>query len=317
MKFRKIDFIDFESKNILTRKIWLVIIMYVAVFFAYNILLIPGSFIITMINMANHPEINSLTFEGALQLAQLPNAQIFSLFATSLGILIALLYVKFLEKRPLGSTGIVKKGFFSQYALGYLIGIVMIGLPAMAVALYNGKIEINSNPNFLLLLIYFFGFLVQGASEEIMFRGYLLTSLAKSKNVFWGIIISSVLFAVAHSLNPNMSWLSVINLFLYGVFAALIFLRTKNIWLVSALHSAWNYFQGNVFGIEVSGQVFGESFMNITSNSPALLSGGNFGLEGGLFVTILLVAASIIVLYVGKGSLMVESSNSETAEETV
>ncbi|MEX1376793.1 MAG: type II CAAX endopeptidase family protein [Eubacteriales bacterium] len=316
MKFRKIDFIEFESKNIFTKNVFMIIVMFITVMIAYNALLTPGILFLTINNITSNPDINPASFSGATEMAQLPNIQIYSLFATGLGILVALLYVKFIERRSFHSTGIVKKGFATQYGIGYLIGILMIGLPAMAVVLYSGSIEMNSNPNLLLLIIYFLGFLMQGASEEIMFRGYLMTSLAKAKNIFWAIIISSIIFAVAHSLNPNMSWLPALNLFLYGVFAALIFLRTKNIWLVSALHSAWNYFQGNIFGIQVSGQVFGGSLMNITSKSPEILSGGDFGLEGGLFVTALLIGASIIVLFIGENKLMIDSMIAEEGEET-
>ena len=78
-----------------------------------------------------------------------------------------------------------------------------------------------------------------------------------------------------------------------------IFLKTGNIWLVSALHSVWNFAQGNFFGILVSGNDFGPTVLSTTFNaSKTLINGGDFGLEGGLAVTTVLVIGTLLVLFV-------------------
>ena len=302
MKFKKIDFIDFESKNILTQKTFLVITMGILVYYFYTMVTTVASVFILVFKSG----------KAALDLTELMQLDwfvIFSLFATAIGIIITLLYVRFLERRPLKSTGIVKKRIIPQYISGYLLGILMISVPVLVLFLFDGKISFTSAVDYKILSLYFFGFIIQGASEEIMMRGYFLTSLAKSTKITWAVIISSVAFSMLHLLNPGISILAFANLVLFGVFAALFFLRTKNIWAICGVHSAWNFFQGNVFGIKVSGQNIEHSVLSVTSSAPDILSGGNFGLEGGLIVTSMLVLSSVIILFCGKNKLIVKTTD--------
>ena len=91
--------------------------------------------------------------------------------------------------------------------------------------------------------------------------------------------------------------LAYINLFLCGLLFGLLFVESGSIWMVAALHSGWNFLQGNIFGISVSGtakssSVFDSSF----ADGWSFMNGGDFGLEGGLAVTIVL-AVGIYVAY--------------------
>ena len=307
MKLKKFEFIDFESKNVLTQKTWLVILMGFFVFCFYNIII---SFIavILIILKSDGSAINTT------ELMEQEWLLVLSLFMTIIGIIFTLVYVKFLERRPFKSMGFVKKGFIKQYFSGFFIGILMITVPVVILGQFNGNIVFNEDINYKILTVYLFGFLVQGASEEIMVRGYLLTSLAKTTKTFWAILISSIGFAVLHLLNPGLTILALSNLTLFGIFAALLFLRTKNIWAICGLHSSWNFFQGNVFGIEVSGQSLTTGMFSVTSSAPDFLTGGSFGLEGGLIVTIMLIVSSVIVLFAGENRLIV---NGETAKATL
>lgn len=311
MKLKKFDFMDFESKNKLTKKTWLVLVLFIAVFIVYRIFILFLSVFFGIFYTIANPEtagdINALMGSNSLM--------IFSLFVTVFGIITALIYVRFIEKRPLSSTGIVKKSLFTQYGMGYLFGIVLIGIPALMLVLFNGSIAMNENVNYGLLFLFFVGFLVQGASEEVLIRGYLFTSLKKTTNMFWAVTLSSFVFALMHINNPGMGLIPIVNLFLFGVFACFFFLRTKNIWAISALHSAWNFFQGNIFGIEVSGQVFNSSLFTIDSSAPVIISGGSFGLEGGIVVTALLIAATLITIFCGKNSLIDKSSETKESAD--
>ncbi|MBN2879183.1 MAG: CPBP family intramembrane metalloprotease [Clostridia bacterium] len=305
MKLRKVEFIEFESKGVITQKTWLVIMMAAMVYYAYTMII---SFISLFAMIIKNPG----ALANGMQLLESDGFKILYLFLTAIGILIALLYVRFMERRSLTSTGITKEKLSKNYFSGYLIGILMISLPVAVLALFKGSIEISDSFDYTLILLCFFGFLVQGASEEIMMRGYILTSLAKTAGLIWAVVITSFGFAALHLLNPNMGVLPFANLVLFGLFAAFLFLRTGNIWTISALHSAWNFFQGNVFGIEVSGQVFGGSLLKVTSAAPAILSGGDFGLEGGLIVTIILILSTLLVLFAGKSKLVIGSGTHES-----
>ena len=101
-----------------------------------------------------------------------------------------------------------------------------------------------------------------------------------------------------HLLNNGIAPLALVNLFLYGVFASLYFLWRGNIWGIAAFHSMWNFAQGNVFGILVSGGDFGVSLLvSVSDPSGALINGGDFGLEGGVAVTVVLTLGIAFVLW--------------------
>jgi len=82
-------------------------------------------------------------------------------------------------------------------------------------------------------------------------------------------------------------------LLLFAVFTALWVLRQGSLWSVIAFHAAWNWVQGNVAGIAVSGnEAPGGALVRLVPDGPAALSGGAFGAEGSLVVTAVLLTAT-------------------------
>ncbi|CDC93985.1 putative uncharacterized protein [Roseburia sp. CAG:380] len=139
--------------------------------------------------------------------------------------------------------------------------------------------------------------MIQGLAEEVICRGYLLVSLSRRNSVWYSVILSSGVFMAMHMSNEHVTVLAYINLFLCGLLFGLLFVESGSIWMVAALHSGWNFLQGNIFGISVSGtakasSVFDSSF----ADGWSFMNGGDFGLEGGLAVTIVL-AVGIYVVY--------------------
>jgi membrane protease YdiL (CAAX protease family) len=145
-------------------------------------------------------------------------------------------------------------------------------------------------------LLSFLGWMIQGAAEETLTRGWLLPVIGARYTPILGVAISALIFALFHSLNPNLGPIAVLNLAFFGIFTAFYALYERGIWGVFGLHSAWNWAQLNLFGFEVSGNTFsGESLFNLTEVGPDLITGGAFGPEGGLSVTIILVISCIMV----------------------
>ena len=104
------------------------------------------------------------------------------------------------------------------------------------------------------------------------------------------------MFALFHVGNANFSVIAFINLALFGFFAAVFTLRRGSIWAIGAIHAIWNFAQGNLFGFSVSGMAMSDSVLIATPNNfGAILSGGKFGLEGGLGATIVLLIAILAV----------------------
>ncbi|HAE58062.1 MAG TPA: CPBP family intramembrane metalloprotease domain-containing protein [Anaerolineae bacterium] len=214
------------------------------------------------------------------------------------------LWTRFFEKRSLASLGLELPGALIKYARGFLFGIILFG-GAVGLLAVAGFVEIEQgNPStqgaaalggVLIVLI---GWIVQGAGEEVLTRGWMLPVLSARYKPWVGIIVSSLFFAVLHGLNPNLSVIAMINLALFGFFAAFYALREGSLWGICALHSVWNWVQGNIFGFEVSGGSFGGgTLLNLMETGPDWFTGGPFGPEGGLAVTIMLLVGMAFIFF--------------------
>ena len=225
---------------------------------------------------------------------------VLSLFETAIMTLLVIVYCHGIDGRSYASMGLRRKGMAKNYGFGYLIGIVMItAAVALAVLLGGAKFTgLNSSVSVLYIVVFFLGYLVQGMSEEVCFRGYFMVSCANRVHVGIAVFLSSLAFSAMHLANAGISLFAFINLTLFGVFMAVYVLRTDDLWGACAIHSAWNFFQGNIFGISVSGgamssSVFGTAF----ADGHELISGGAFGIEGGICTTIVLAVATALVLF--------------------
>ena len=137
---------------------------------------------------------------------------------------------------------------------------------------------------------------MQGPAEEALTRGWLLPVIGARYRPIYGVIISSVIFAIFHSFNPNLGPIAILNLFLFGVFTALYALYEGGLWGIFSIHAVWNWAQGNIFGFEVSGgTASGGTLFNLMEVGPDIITGGPFGPEGGLAVTGVLVISCVIV----------------------
>ena len=221
------------------------------------------------------------------------------LFSNAGMIVIVILFCVILQKRKTASMGIVKKKAGIHYLAGLGVGFIQF----TAVVLLNiltGSMKltgISSNFSFVLFLLFALGFVIQGMGEEVLCRGYLLVSVARRYPVSAAIFLNSLVFALLHLSNPGVSLLAVLNLLLDGVFLSLYFLRTGNIWGVGAIHTMWNFAQGNIFGMEVSGMELSCTlFESSIAPDKTFWNGGVFGAEGGVSCTIVCVAAILILL---------------------
>ncbi|GAP22116.1 CPBP family intramembrane glutamic endopeptidase [Leptolinea tardivitalis] len=207
------------------------------------------------------------------------------------------------EHRSFWTTGLERTNIREKYLRGAAVGTLMMIMPVF-ILWGAGLMNFESDPyvwsgwsaipGVLIMLV---GWLVQGAAEETLTRGFLLPVFGIRFGPFWGIMVSSILFSSLHLLNQNLNWIAMVNLFLFGVFASLYAMREGGLWGVFAIHSFWNWTQGNLFGLEVSGSsIGGTTLINLQETGSNLLTGGAFGPEGGLAVSFILVA-SILVMF--------------------
>ena len=185
------------------------------------------------------------------------------------------------------------KGRLKDCIYGILTGFVLISI-GFLILYFAGYLKVtNILFNAEIVVGSFFFFLVAAMIEEVMFRGYILNNLMEYGNKYVALLISSVLFALIHGLNPNLSIIAMVNLAIAGVVLGITYIYTKNIWYPVFLHVSWNYFQGPIYGFEVSGTEAKSIIMQEVSGNE-LITGGSFGFEGSIILTVLMIVMIIV-----------------------
>lgn len=204
------------------------------------------------------------------------------------------------EKRPIRTLGFYRENFLSNLFKGFGLGLALFLLTLLGlVALGQYRFEsIHLNPYSLVFVVFTIPFwILQGTAEEVVSRAWLLPQLASRTNLKLAVLISSLFFTLLHMGNSGLTPLSLVNLFLFGVAMALYLLKTDTVWGVAGIHGAWNFAQGNLFGILVSGQQSGTSIMKFTpQGNQDWLSGGSFGIEGSIMTSLVLL---LLIVYLG------------------
>lgn len=220
------------------------------------------------------------------------------LFATAATIVAAIVFCRCIQRRSWASIGLSSRNAFRHHIRGLFWGGVAISAVVAVCAVAGaGRFGMGDPASASVILLFFLAYLIQGASEEILCRGYFMYSIARRYPMWMAVVVSSLFFALLHLANNGISMAAFGNLFLFGVFAALLTIRTGSVWYASGFHTAWNFFQGNFFGIKVSGMdMHGSVFHFVTDTSAAWLNGGDFGMEGGVLCTALLGIGIVVLL---------------------
>ena len=132
--------------------------------------------------------------------------------------------------------------------------------------------------------------LAVGWSEELIFRGYLVQNIEQGISLTVAVVLSCLFYGVVHMFNPNAGWLSGLIIVGFGYIRVLGWLTTSQLWFGMGMHSAWNFFQGPIFGFNVSGTE-AETLIHHTVTGPAWLTGGEFGPEGSVIIIPILALA--------------------------
>ncbi|GEM_PF-96760 len=211
----------------------------------------------------------------------------------------ALIWMKYADKYPLSGMGFIISGRARDIfcAIGVAGLLYLVGYP---VILYGGSVEITGYTWDPAALLYSLGgFFLAAFAEEIMCRGYMLRRLMYTQmNRFVALAISSAIFSLLHFLNPNTGFVPFLNLFIAGLMLGAAYLYTSNLWFPVVLHTFWNWIQGPVLGFKVSGIDGNYSLIKLNIQDNNLINGGEFGFEGSLVCTLLmLVTTGCIILY--------------------
>ncbi len=228
----------------------------------------------------------------------------YELFSFVIILFLFMFWVKVIEKNALSSLGFVKRNWLKYLAWGILLSLLQMGVIALVYQVSGiGSFVLNelSLEPLLFILGLFPFWLLQGGTEEVATRGWLLTRIAARSNLPLAIAISSSLFGFLHLGNSGVTFLSVLNIVLDGVLAGLLLVYTDSIWLVVAQHGTWNYVQGNLLGFQVSGTGADASIFSFTMGAgPDWLTGGAFGAEGSIITTLVLLVSLVVVYCLGE-----------------
>ena len=208
------------------------------------------------------------------------------------------LWVLAVERRSPIGLGFYKEKAWLELLKGGLIGFLLIGA-VVGLQVLTGSIHLSyfdfSFENILNLILILPFWFIQSGTEELLTRGWLFPVVSKHTRIWIGTAVSSLLFAILHLQNPSVNWISLLNIALFGLLACLYVLKTDNIWGISAIHAAWNCFQGSFFGLSVSGLSTAYAPMRFENGKvPEFMSGGGFGPEGSLFSSLVM---SVYILY--------------------
>lgn len=224
---------------------------------------------------------------------------------SAVAIAAVMLYTRWVDGRPARTLGLDRDRAVGRWVRGAAIGALMMGFVVLVwLTLIDGA-NWTLNPDLgrasLGLLAGVLAFMVQGPSEEILFRGYILQIVTARWDLRWGIGISALLFAVLHVENASFGLLPFVNLILFGAAMAAykLLLDDDQLWGVFAIHSVWNWLQQDVFGLENSGfaSPIANTLFHVEPNRalPDPIWGGGFGPEGTLATTLVLLALLVHV----------------------
>lgn len=183
----------------------------------------------------------------------------------------------------------------AELVIGLLLGAITVSIVFFLLVLTGNATVVSWQPYLTIsALKYLIVFIFVGISEELFYRGFIVTSLRTFNSKPFVIIISSIIFSLVHIFNNEFNLMSFLNIILIGVVFAYMFIELKSLWMPIGFHILWNYFQGNVYGFNVSGLTV-PSIFTTEYKINNLFNGGDFGPEAGLFTTLITLFAMLFL----------------------
>lgn len=202
-------------------------------------------------------------------------------------------YVKLFERRPISEFG--RRRMLPELGFGYLYGMLLMSLCVGAAVLF-GVLSFTGVGVPANLPIAFCLTIAISVVEEVVFRGVLFRIAEKALGSWIAILISAAFFGLGHISNENATLFTAFAISLEaGLLLAAAYMLTRRLWFVIGIHAAWNFTQGGIFGVPVSG-VSIDGLFSTELSGPELLSGGAFGLEGSIIAVVICTGFGVFFL---------------------
>ncbi|WP_332878889.1 CPBP family intramembrane glutamic endopeptidase [Massilia sp. S19_KUP03_FR1] len=214
------------------------------------------------------------------------------LLAAALGLVGYIAYVRRIERRAVtelhGPAQGIELG--AGLALGTLLFLGAVGIVALA-----GDFDVIGTANWRACAKAFTDMMFVALIEEILFRGVIFRLCERSQGTWLAIVISALLFGLAHLPNEGMTAFAVGNTVIAGVMFAAAYLQSRRLWLPIGLHFSWNFVSDGVLSLPTSGNA-AHGLLQLRLTGPDWLTGGAYGLEGSVVTLILMTVVSAILL---------------------
>lgn len=204
-------------------------------------------------------------------------------------------YVRWVERRDASELGTA--GLARELGLGVLLGAALFAATIGVLAVLGSYRVDGWNP-WLGAVPALLASAAAAFSEEVLARGILFRILEERLGIWVALIGSSALFGLAHAANPGSTVISATAVGVEaGILLGVAFAVTRRLWLPVGIHFAWNFTQGGIFGVAVSG-VQMRGLLRGRLTGPRALSGGPFGAEASpVAVLLCLVAAGFLFFH--------------------
>lgn len=203
-------------------------------------------------------------------------------------------FVRWWERRPVAELALPPLA--RELGIGLLIGAGLYTacvLILMVMGIY--RVE-GLNPAAFMLSSVAMA-LSSGFLEELLFRGVLYRIVEEWMGSWIALVVSSLVFGLVHLINPAATWTGALFISVEaGVLLAAAYMLTRRLWLGIGFHIAWNFTQSAVFSGIVSGSDSAPGLIKSTIEGPALLTGGEFGLEASLIAFLLCTTTGVILV---------------------
>jgi uncharacterized protein len=185
-----------------------------------------------------------------------------------------------------------------QGAAGTLAGFLLISAVVGVLWLAGSYQVTGTNPDAPWLKpLLLFG-LGAAITEEIVTRGVLFRITEEGLGTWAALLISAAIFGFGHIFNPGATlWTSLAISVEAGLLFGLLFHVSRSLPLCIGLHMAWNFTQGMIWGVPVSG-TSDPGWLVSVRTGPDWLSGGAFGAEASVVAIVVCSAFTAALLVV-------------------
>jgi membrane protease YdiL (CAAX protease family) len=181
---------------------------------------------------------------------------------------------------PLGSA--VRRPLRQGLLWGLALATLTIGATALLGGISFGPPSLSVADIVLHAVAWAGAFLLVGVTEELLFRGYALSTLSGGIGFWPAAVVLAIPFGALHLLNDGEGVIGALNVVSFALFASFTLRRTGNLWFAIGMHAAWDYAQSFLYGVPDSGMRAEGHLLQADLHGPTWLTGGTVGPEGSL-----------------------------------